>query len=65
MASFIDAPDHDWRLPELWRSPTARNFAEYDFRYNCRAALKVSDSERAELLLEAIRGKRLTYPADW
>ncbi|MCB1469753.1 MAG: IS1595 family transposase, partial [Rhizobiaceae bacterium] len=38
-----------------------RYIAEFDFRYNRRAALKVSDTERAEMLLEAIRGKRLTY----
>jgi transposase-like protein len=38
-----------------------RYLAEFDFRYNRRSALKVSDSERAEQCLEAIRGKRLTY----
>lgn len=38
-----------------------RYLAEFDFRYNRRAALKVSDAERAEQLLEAARGKRLTY----
>jgi transposase-like protein len=38
-----------------------RYLAEFSFRYNRRAALKVSDGERAEMLLEAIRGKRLTY----
>ena len=38
-----------------------RYLPEFDFRYNRRAALKVSDGERAEMLLEAIRGKRLTY----
>lgn len=38
-----------------------RYLAEFDFRYNRRSALKVSDSERAAQLLEAIRGKRLTY----
>ena len=38
-----------------------RYLAEFDFRYNRRAALKVSDGERAEMLHEAIRGKRLTY----
>ncbi len=37
-----------------------RHLAEFDFRYNGRAALKVSDSERAEMSLETIRGKRLT-----
>lgn len=38
-----------------------RYLSEFDFRYNRRAALKVSDAERAEQLLKAIRGKRLTY----
>lgn len=38
-----------------------RYLAEFDFRYNRRSALKVSDRERADMLLEAIRGKRLTY----
>jgi transposase-like protein len=38
-----------------------RYLAEFDFRYNRRSALKVSDAERATKLLEAIRGKRLTY----
>lgn len=38
-----------------------RYLAEFDFRYNRRTALKVSDAERAEQLLEATRGKRLTY----
>lgn len=38
-----------------------RYLAEFDFRYNRRAALEVSDRMRAEQLLAAIRGKRLTY----
>jgi len=38
-----------------------RYLAEFDFRYNRRTALKVSDAERAEQLLEGARGKRLTY----
>ncbi|MEO4040353.1 IS1595 family transposase [Hoeflea sp. CAU 1731] len=38
-----------------------RYLAEFDFRYNRRAALKVSDAERAEDLLRHARGKRLTY----
>jgi hypothetical protein len=38
-----------------------RYLAEFDFRYDRRAALKVSDGEHAEMLLDAIRGKRLTY----
>ena len=39
----------------------ARYLAEFDFRYNNRAALGVDDSERADKLLQGIEGKRLTY----
>lgn len=38
-----------------------RYLAEFDFRYNARSALGVGDTERAEMLVAAIRGKRLTY----
>jgi transposase-like protein len=38
-----------------------RYLAEFDFRYNRRAALKVTDSERHDDLLSRIGGKRLTY----
>ncbi|RWN60313.1 MAG: IS1595 family transposase [Mesorhizobium sp.] len=38
-----------------------RYLAEFDFRYNRRAALKVSDAERTEDLLRMARDKRLTY----
>lgn len=38
-----------------------RYLAEFDFRDNRRSALKISDRERADMLLEAIRGKRRTY----
>ena len=38
-----------------------RCLAEFDFRYNRRMALKVSDTERAEDLLRGAREKRLTY----
>ncbi|MGE0501465.1 MAG: IS1595 family transposase [Rhizobiaceae bacterium] len=38
-----------------------RYLVEFDFRYNRRAALKVSDTERADQLLAMIEGKRLTY----
>ncbi|MCB1463846.1 MAG: IS1595 family transposase [Nitratireductor sp.] len=38
-----------------------RYLAEFDFRYNRRAALKISDAERAEDILRQARGKRLTY----
>lgn len=38
-----------------------RYLAEFDFRYNERAALNVNDKERAAKLLTGIVGKRLTY----
>jgi len=38
-----------------------RYLAEFGFRYNRRAALKVTDSERHDDLLSRIGGKRLTY----
>ena len=38
-----------------------RYLAEFDFRYNRRTALKVSDTERHDDLLSRIGGKRLTY----
>lgn len=40
-----------------------RYLAEFDFRYNNRAALGVNDVERAESLLLGVKGKRLTYVA--
>jgi transposase-like protein len=38
-----------------------RYLAEFDFRYNNRAALGVNDADRAATLAEGIVGKRLTY----
>jgi transposase-like protein len=38
-----------------------RYLAEFDFRFNNRAALEVTDSERTRLALAGIEGKRLTY----
>jgi len=38
-----------------------RYVAEFEFRYNRRAALKVSDRERAEDAIRGATGKRLTY----
>lgn len=38
-----------------------RYLAEFDFRANHRAALGVGDGERAEIALQGIVGKRLTY----
>jgi transposase-like protein len=38
-----------------------RYLAEFDFRYNNRASLKVTDIERTSKALAGIEGKRLTY----
>ena len=38
-----------------------RYLAEFDFRYNARQALGVTDAARAERALKSIVGKRLTY----
>jgi transposase-like protein len=38
-----------------------RYLAEFDFRYNERAALEVTDAERTTKALKGIVGKRLTY----
>lgn len=38
-----------------------RYLAEFDFRYNNRLALGVNDTERADILLRGVTGKRLTY----
>lgn len=38
-----------------------RYLAEFDFRYNNRAALGIEDPERADNLLKGVVGKRLTY----
>lgn len=38
-----------------------RYTTEFDFRYNNRTSLGVSDAERADMLLKGISGKRLTY----
>jgi transposase-like protein len=38
-----------------------RYCAEFDFRYNTRTKLGVNDTERADLALTGIVGKRLTY----
>ena len=39
----------------------ARYLAEFDFRYTHRSGLGVDDTERADRILLAIEGKRLTY----
>jgi transposase-like protein len=38
-----------------------RYLAEFDFRYNARVALGVSDAQRAEKALRGVQGKRLKY----
>lgn len=38
-----------------------RYLAEFDFRYNNRAKLGVTDAQRADIALKGISGKRLTY----
>jgi hypothetical protein len=38
-----------------------RYVGEFDFRYNHRSGLGVSDAERAIAALRGIDGKRLTY----
>jgi hypothetical protein len=43
------------------RSFAKRYLAEFDFRYNERAALGVTDEARADRLLRGIVGKRLLY----
>lgn len=44
-----------------------RYLAEYDFRYNERAALDVSDAERTAKAVAGVVGKRMTYqqPPSW
>jgi len=38
-----------------------RYLAEFDFRMNTRAKLGINDSQRAEIALQGVKGKRLTY----
>jgi hypothetical protein len=38
-----------------------RYLTEFQFRYNNRSGLGVSDGERTALALKGIEGKRLTY----
>ena len=38
-----------------------RYLAEFDFRYSNRVALGIGDSERADIALLGVKGKRLTY----
>ena len=38
-----------------------RYVAEFEFRYNHRSALDVTDTERAAALLKTVEDRRLTY----
>ncbi len=38
-----------------------RYLSEFDFRYNTRVALGVNDLTRADIALQGVKGKRLTY----
>jgi len=38
-----------------------RYLAEFDFRMNTRAKLGINDGQRADLALQGVKGKRLTY----
>jgi hypothetical protein len=38
-----------------------RYLAEFDFRQNNRARLGINDTQRAEIALQGVKGKRLTY----
>ncbi len=38
-----------------------RYLAEFDFRYTNRAGVGIEDTERADILLRGVVGKRLTY----
>jgi ISXO2-like transposase domain len=41
-----------------------RYLAEFDFRYNYRAALEIDDNQRTDDTLRGISGKRLPYRRD-
>jgi hypothetical protein len=43
------------------KSHLHRYLAEFDFRYSKRLARGINDTERAEKLLQGVKGKRLTY----
>ena len=43
------------------KSHLHRYLAEFDFRYGKRIARGIDDAERAEKLLQGVKGKRLTY----
>jgi len=38
-----------------------RYLAEFDFRMNTRAKLGINDAQRADIALQGVVGKRLTY----
>jgi hypothetical protein len=38
-----------------------RYLAEFDFRQNTRVRLGINDTQRADIALQGVKGKRLTY----
>jgi transposase-like protein len=59
---FLDPEARDYRhVPNVSAEHLKRYLAEFDFRYNQRSALGVSDRERFVKAIPAIVGKRLTY----
>jgi hypothetical protein len=49
------------RFPAKCGAVIHRYLSEFDFRFNNRIALGVSDGERAALAVKGIEGKRLMY----
>lgn len=47
--------------PHVSEAHLKRYLVEFDFRYNRRSALKISDAECTDAALAGIGGKRLTY----
>jgi hypothetical protein len=43
------------------RSPWQCDLSEFDFRYSNRVALGIDDTQRREIALKGITGKRLHY----
>jgi hypothetical protein len=48
-------------LSQVRRTTFSRYVTEFEFRFNHRSGLGVSDNMRAQALLKGIEGKRLTY----
>jgi hypothetical protein len=49
------------RAREKASAITSPDTSEFDFRYNNRAKLGITDTERAEAALKGAAGKRLMY----